>query len=182
MRRISSFLSLSYLILAANVANASSIIALSFDSAAQNAMPGSTIFFTGTVTNTGVGVVDLNGLVVNLNGQFMTDVTPFFGNAPPSIAGGSTTTDYEMFTIQVGIPFAGPPGIQVGTVTLLGGVEGPNGYDPTTQNILGSAGFDVNVTSSSPEPSSVALMVFGCAALWVAALRNRSTHHAHISR
>jgi len=172
MRRI-SFLSLSFLFLVANIAYASTIVVLSLDSVVQNVMPGGTIFVTGTITNTGVDVVDLNGLDVNLNGQFMTDVTPFFVNVPPSIAGGITTADYEIFTVSVGVPFTGSPGIQTGTVTVLGGVEGPNGYDPTTQNILGNATLAVNVTSSSPEPASMMLMVFGCAALWVTVLRNR---------
>jgi hypothetical protein len=39
--------------------------------------------------------------------------------------------------------------------TVLGGVEGPGGYDGSTQNNLGQANFQVNV---APEAGTAALL------------------------
>ena len=73
-----------------------------------------------------------------------------------------------MFDIYVDIPYTDSWGPQTGTVDVLGGVEGINGYDPTTQNVLGEATFGVNVT---PEPATWLLVLGG---IGLAAVKRRS--------
>src|SRR5580704_1762459 len=93
--------------------------------------------------------VDLNNIDVSLAGMFSVDVSPFFAG-PPTVDAStslvtSRTVDFALFTVLVNQPYTAPPGPQTGVLTILGGVEGVNGYDPSVQNFLGSVTFDVNV-------------------------------------
>ena len=54
-------------------------------------------------------------------------------------------------------PYTDPLGPETGTVTILGGVEGSGGYDPTTQDVLGSSQFQIDVVDA-PEPAPVVLL------------------------
>jgi hypothetical protein len=137
-------------------------ISLVLDSTQLTAGPGQQVTFTGTIFNNDTATVDLNSISISLPGEFTADPTPFlFG--PLTVAGSGTTGDYSLFNVTVNDPYTDPGGIYSGVVTILGGVEGPSGYDPTTQNFLGSAAFSVNVpsTSAAPEPGSFVLLLTG---------------------
>jgi hypothetical protein len=155
-------------LLPAATARAASI-SIAFDEPALQGLPGQTLTFTGTITNLEAAPADLNGCDVNLPGNFVVDCTAFFANAPLSLGGGATSTDFTMFTITVDSPFPGPFGLQSGNFTVLGGIEGAGGYDPSTQNVLGEAGFSVE---SVPEPRSSSLLALslGCI-LWMRSSR-----------
>ena len=77
--------------------------------------------------------------------------------APLSVAASpGATVDYGCFTVTVANPYTDPFGVVTGTVSVLGGAEGPAGYIPTTQDLLGSTVFSVNVTApvTTPDPST----------------------------
>ena len=118
--------------------------------------PGQTFTFSGTITNDDLSTVDLNNIDVTLDGSlFQVDPSPFF-SGPPTVAGGASTPSFPLFSVTVDLPYNAPLGIQTGTLTILGGVEIGNTYDPTVQDFLGSTTFNVNV--STPEPSTFAMM------------------------
>ncbi len=138
-------------------------ISLVLDASQLNAGPGQQVTFTGTIFNNDTATVDLNSISVSLAGQFTVDTTPFL-LGPPTVAASGTTGDFSLFNVTVNDPYTDPSGIYSGTVTILGGVEGAGGYDPTTQNFLGSAAFSLDVpaqTSVAPETSSFVLLLTG---------------------
>lgn len=145
-------------------------ITINLDAAFQLAQPGEIIAFTGTIVNNDPAIVDLNFIEVDLGAGFSVDESPFF-SGPPTV-GASTglplteTIDFEMFDVTVGsdVPIAS----NTGTVTILGGAEGPGGYDPSTQEVLGSATFQIVV---APEPATFAIAFTAIAALYL--LRRR---------
>ncbi|MBL8175989.1 MAG: PEP-CTERM sorting domain-containing protein [Bryobacterales bacterium] len=149
-------------------------IVLHLTASTQDAQPGDTIVFGGYIENNFPQVVDLNGLSISLSGLFTIDTSPFFDlSAPFTVdAGPSTTVVYNWFTVTVADPYTDPLGLVSGTVSLLGGLEGPFGYDPGVQDLLASASFSVNViepgtgTPGIPEPSTCLMLVSGAALLY----------------
>jgi hypothetical protein len=122
----------------------------------QSAQPGQTLTFAGTITNNYAQIVDLNSININLAGLFTIDSGPFFDiTAPLSVAAAPANTGvYTWFTVTVADPYTDPFGLVNGTVTLLGGLQGPNGYDPSVQDVLATVPFSVNVTAPLPNPSN----------------------------
>lgn len=134
-------------------------IGILFDTTPITAAPGQQITFTANVQNNVASTVDLNNISVTLNGLFTIDVTPFF-SGPVSVDPGMAI-HFDLFSVAVGNPYTDPLGLKTGAVTILGGIEGPAGYDPATQDVLGSATFQVNVANSGaavPEPSSLCML------------------------
>lgn len=147
-----------FVLIPASSAWASDILVI-LDRSTLDAMPGDVLTFTGTLQNLDSSIVDLNLCQINMTGQFVTDCSsPFLTNAPLTLNPLDTSADFIMFTITVNLPYTDALGPQSGSFDVLGGVEGPGGYDPTTQNLLGTADFSVNVV---PEP--------GTAGLWLLA-------------
>lgn len=147
-------------------------ITINLDAPFPSVVPGNAIAFTGTIVNNDPAIVDLNSIEIDLSGTgFTVDGSVFFSG--PVSVGASTglpltqTIDFEMFDVTV----AGgvPNGITGGTVTILGGVEGPGGYDPTTQDVLGSATFQITAV---PEPSTFAFTLAAVAAVYLLRRRN----------
>ncbi len=148
----------------------------------QSAQPGETIFFAGSITNNYPQIVDLNGISITLAGLFTLDNGPFFDvTAPLSVAASPGDTGvYTWFTVTVLDPYTDPFGLVNGTVTILGGLQGPNGYDPTVQDVLATIAFSVDVVPGSPtaanvpEPSTGPLLLgIGAGALLAAYRRQR---------
>lgn len=136
-------------------------ITITLDATTLTAATGQTVGFSGVITNNGPSTVDLNDIDVNISSTaFMLDLTDFF-TGPATLAGNSSTSSFAFFTAT---PDNDPSGIYDGLITILGGTEVGNVYDPTTQNILGTAVFHVDVqaaSQSAPEPSTLALMAIG---------------------
>jgi hypothetical protein len=155
-------------------------ITINLDAPFQMVQPGDLITFTGTIVNNDPAIVDLNFIEVDLSGtEFSVDDSPFF-IGPPTV-GASTglpltqTIDFEMFDVMA----AGdaPPGRSTGTVTILGGAEGPGGYDSTTQNVLGSATFQITV---APEPSTFAITFIAIGALYLLRRRRNNVRRRRV--
>jgi hypothetical protein len=145
-----------------------------FDSPTLTAGPGDTITFSGIIVNNDSFAIDLNGIDISLNGMFTTDNTPFFLgpfsiDAPP---GTTQTIDFDLFSVTVNDPYTDPFGIQTGIVTILGNVETNGTPNMAIFNSLGSATFNVDVTT--PEPSSFAMMLTSLAGVTLISWRRRT--------
>jgi hypothetical protein len=111
---------------------------------------GETAAVSAVITNLENATVDLNGIQITLSGPISGDDTPFFINAPLSIGPLATTFNFVLFTVSAAA-LAPASGLLPATVSILGGIEGPAGYDPGAQDILGQQDFSVVIT---PEPAA----------------------------
>jgi hypothetical protein len=149
------------LICCLTVASLQATVILQFTTPTEIANPGQTITFGGTIVNNFAQTVDLNGINVSIPGMFSFDGSPFFDlSAPLSVGPNSSTAVYDWFTITIDDPYTDPFGMMDGTLTLLGGIQGPNGYDPSVFDVIATATFSINVQpapvgSPVPEPSSL---------------------------
>lgn len=143
-------------LLAAGGPLCTSTVFIALDVTTVTLNPGETFTFSGAVTNDVTSTVDLNNINVTLDGSlFQVDPTPFF-SGPPTVAAGTSTPSFTLFSVTVELPYTAAPGIQTDTLTILGGADAGGIYDPTVQDFLGSVPFNVNVVS--PEPSTFAMM------------------------
>jgi hypothetical protein len=118
-----------------------------------NTSPGGTVEFTGTLTNTGSTEVFLNGDSASLLSPFLTlDDTPFFANAPLSLAAGGGSYSGPFFDVIVD-PTA-LPNIYSSSFTIQGGADS-NAFDN-----LATRSFEVVVTSV-PEPKVLPVVLMG---------------------
>jgi hypothetical protein len=145
-------------------------VTIALDLSLINASPGQQVTFSGVIINNELAPVDLNGISITLNGMFTVDTTPFF-LGPPTVAASapsapSQTSDFALFNVLVDLPYTDPLGVKSGILTILGGIEGVNGYDPSVQDFLGSTTFSVNV-GTVPEPSCLTLILTGAALVFV---------------
>jgi hypothetical protein len=154
----------------------------------QTAIPGQTITFGGTITNNHNDTIDLNALNITLAGMFSFDASPFFDlTAPISVSPNSTSAAYDWFTVTVADPYTDPFGPITGTITLLGGIQGPNGYDPTVQDLLATTQFTINVIAAPtanpvPEPATWPILFgLGATAAWLRR-RTRAANRLVIQR
>lgn len=123
---------------------------ITLDTPTLSGSPGDFLQFFGTITNTTGATVFLNADNFNLTGfdPSALDDTPFFINAPLSLAAFGSTADIELFDVTIPNPFAA--GDYGGTFQILGGADG------SAQDIVATAFFTVQV--ATPEPSSAALL------------------------
>jgi len=115
--------------------------------------PGSTILFSGTLSNTSSSTVFLNSAGINLSGGFTPadeHTGPFFVNAPLFLNAAGSTPAIGLFTVDIPDSFAKGP--YLGTFSILGGANG------NAQDIVGSVNFTVQVVSPVPEPNSSILL------------------------
>ena len=142
--------------LAGAIASADALM-IALDSPTLMGSPGDTLQFFGTITNTTIDPIFLNGDNFNLAAfdPSVIDDTPFFLNAPLSLDGGTSSGDLELFDID--IPSSFTPGGYDGTFQILGG------GDASQQVLQGSASFTVDVqqTSGVPEPSAGIMTTLG---------------------
>jgi hypothetical protein len=137
-----------------------SYITIALDQPFLTAAPGDELVFTGTIYNNQNAIVDLNAPDLNLIGSNLTPDGSLFFSGPLSIDPLGNTGDFALFSVVVSITYHDVPGPHSGTFAVLGGIEGPGGYDPTTQNLLGQVDFTVNV---APEPGTSLLALAGLA-------------------
>jgi hypothetical protein len=114
----------------------------------QAGTAGSTLAFSGRLSNLGTSPLFLNGDTFTLEGSGLTlDDTPFFDNAPLSLDAGATYLG-PLFDVQIASDAPGQTAS--GSFTILGGPE------DTSQINLATAQFGVSVV---PEPGALAFLV-----------------------
>lgn len=116
---------------------------------------GGSEIFQATVTAApgNIDPIFLNGDSFNITSPLTLDDSDFFNNFPLSLAPGQTFTgDLFVITVPPGTAF----GNYLGSFTLEGG-SNANASDP-----LGTVDFNVTTT---PEPSSILLLLTGAAGL-----------------
>lgn len=126
--------------------------------AGLSGLPGGTLTFNGTLTNTGPSDLFLNGIQANLFAPDMiVDVSAFFINTPASLSSGESVTA-DLFQVLMGVNV--PNGKYVGSIDIIGGTDG------SSADTIASQGFQVSVGSSAPEPSAGVLLslALGCGA------------------
>jgi hypothetical protein len=119
---------------------------------------GTTIEFTGTLTNTGSAEVFLNGdLSMLLYSNLTLNDSPFFANSPLSLAAGGGSYFGPFFDIIVD-PVA-VPGVYTGSFMIQGGA------DSSTFSNVASQNFQVTVVSGVPEPTVFIFVAIALAAI-----------------
>jgi hypothetical protein len=124
---------------------------------------GGSVTFDATVSAAAgnSGPVFLNGDSFNVTAPVTLDDSDFFANFPLSLAPGTSFTD-DLFVLTV--PAGEPFGVYLGTFTLMGGANS------SANDVLGTVNFSLTTT---PEPSSILLMMTGMAGLgWAGVKRN----------
>jgi hypothetical protein len=83
---------------------------IALDVSTENLNPGQTFTFSGAITNDAQSTVDLNGIDVTLDGSmFQVDPSPFF-SGPPTVAAGTSTPSFTLFSVTVDLPYNASPG------------------------------------------------------------------------
>lgn len=132
----------------------------------------------GTLTNLSADTVFLNGDTENAAAAIVApgsvNDTPFFLNAPLSLAAGQSSGLIELFTFDVAAGVS--PGLAgAGVFSGLGGVGAANS---SNFDLLGSQHFSVNVqpatTGTVPEPGTLVYLGIGLAAMVAASRRFRA--------
>lgn len=141
----------------------------SFASGTMSVSPGSTVTFSGTMTNSGTSTIYFNAdSLQGLDSSISTDDSAFVFDAPLLLAGGDSYTG-DMFSIT---PASTTPGSTYdGTFFILGGT------DSNALDYLSTTFFHVTVLAPIPEASSVIslglLMVLGLGGLALGAYRRK---------
>lgn len=126
------------------------VMAFDLTPSTLSVLPGGTIEFTGTLTNTGTDDVYLNGDVAILpDTDLSLDDSPFFADSPLFLSGGQS---YDGPFFDVTADATAIPGTYGGSFAILGGADG-NTFDN-----LAAQDFTVTVASGSPEPNSSLLI------------------------
>lgn len=129
---------------------------------------GDTITVLGSLTNTSANTLDFGGDFVSTNSTAISGLGDVFFNGllgfgPSSIAGNSTLTGVDLFTIVIATT-AAPGSYDLNFYDLLGGTDAACNLDPTLCGVqLGSVEFTVNVQGAvpTPEPGTLLLLASG---------------------
>jgi hypothetical protein len=146
-------------------------VVFTLDNPDQTGLPGNTLQFFGTITNTGTDTVSFNSDNFNFTGGASFSTTDlFFSNAPISLDGGLSSGDIELFDVSLTDPFTDSFGLYGGSESLIGGANGDS------QDVLASADFSVTAQapdSTTPEPASFIMAGAGVLALALKARRRK---------
>jgi hypothetical protein len=130
-------------------------VSVTLDNPVQDALPGDTLQYFGTIQDTGTDTVFLNSDDLNIiapNGDFVIDDL-FLANAPISLDPGQKSADIELFDVTVSLPFPDTFNkTYAGVYDLIGGVDG-NAMSVLTNPDIS---FGVMVT---PEPGTCLLVL-----------------------
>jgi hypothetical protein len=149
------------------------LLSIGFQESVLSGGPGSTVLFSGTLTNLTNSTLYLNADDLNLAGfdASAIDDSAFFANTPTGFLGPNASTgNIGLFNVTIPNPFAS--GGYNGTFQILGGGT----FDD--QTILDSVGFTVQVASGStavPEPGSFILMLTVLIIIVISLSETRST-------
>lgn len=133
-----------------------SIIGVSLVPSPLTGSPGDTLTFQGTLFNSSGAAIWINEVSINLAGFDPSNVDPtdFILSATGLLLAGSSVGPVDFFAVTIPEPFGA--GHYLGSVTVQGGATASD------DAVLGTANFQVNVSTSGatvPEPSSLILTV-----------------------
>jgi hypothetical protein len=156
------FINLLALMALANATAIASNIVITFDDPNQIGVPGETLTFFGTITNTSSDTTLSDAIYFNSDSLNFT-LSPasatiddlFFSDVPIDLVGGASSGDIELFDIILADPVSDPIGTYEGTYGLIGGMD--QGEDSASED-LAQADFSVELT---PEPSTFWLLLGG---------------------
>jgi hypothetical protein len=150
--------------------HAEPLLDLTLIDSSQTVVQGTTtIAFGATVLNPSTtDTIYLNGDTSTTSSTFLTvDDSPFFANAPLSLAPGQSSGPFELFELDLAADT--PVGTYTpNTFSILGGADGGTFSDFAD---MADAQFSVTVdpaTAAVPEPGTIALLGIGLAALALA--------------
>lgn len=125
----------------------------------QSGAPGTTLIFSGTLTNPNATTEFINGDSVSApTPPLNVDDTAFFMNVPISLDPNGSVGPVELFDVMI------DPGATPGTTFDLNLFAITGGSTSTSGDILASEQFTVNVVSATtPEPASILLLASGLA-------------------
>ena len=160
MKRLRSLLAPSLAIacfLAAGITAKADSLSIVLDETFQSGLPGDTIAFDATVTNTSSATENLNGdQFVFSSSDLAGDDSPFDDTSVwPLTLGAGDSVSGLLFNVDISPDAA--LGLDTGTFEILGGH-----YSTNEQFVIGSANFNVQVT---PEPPTWELMALALMAL-----------------
>ena len=139
-------LTMAAFLVAANAAKADPYaLTIVLDAPFQSGLTGTTLDFTGTITDPSTNGVSLGGDSFTLAGSFTTNDSGFQNNAPFTMNTGGTSGDIDLFTITIAP--GTPAGIYAGVFDILNG-----------NTVVGEVDFDIDVT---PEPGTILLLGTG---------------------
>ena len=166
VRRLSTLLVVIVGLLTCGITARAGSLSFTIDVAAQQAVPGDTLTFFGTVSNSSESLIYLMGDSATADAGLSVDDSPFYNNFPPVLNPGEVLTK-EVFSLVVSPGTSA--GVYAGMFEILGGSDG------NAQDMLGAQGFTVNVAESVvPEPSSL-LLLLSCLAGLAGPVRRRLT-------
>lgn len=132
---------------------------------------GSSVTFFGTFSNGRDPGRFINGFSLSFAGgapgSISFDDSAFFTNVPAFLGSGDTTGLVAFFDALVSSLV--PPGVYVGSVSILGG------YDENADNNLGTQEFSITVVpgGQDPIPEPATMLLLGSGLAGAAALRRR---------
>jgi hypothetical protein len=151
----------------------SDVITLHLDFGAAAVLPGTTVGFSGTITNNTSDYVYMNSIAVDgLPADLSVDTSPFL-DGPYPLDPFDTSPDFTFFLVTTPNSYAGPFGALPTLVTILGGAD-PFITSDFSENPIGGTTVTVVVPNLNlvPEPSTALLFVAGL--LLVVAARSKS--------